>query len=396
LRAELESLLKLVVDAGASDLHLTAGVPAVLRVHGRLWRLPELARQGPEKALEAAADFLARTPSWAAPPSPDDLLTLAQAVLTRPEHKKRWEEKGSCDLALSVAGVSRFRVNVFRQRGCAALAVRNLASRVPSLEELFFHQPGLVEAVRRFALLPRGLMLVTGSTGSGKSTTLAAMVDCLVGVEPRHVVTLEDPIEYLLRHGCGVVNQREVGEDVSGFAEGLRAALREDPDVIVVGEMRDAETIGAALTAAETGHLVLSTLHTRAAVDAVTRIVDVFPPHQQDQVRVQLAGALQGVLAQQLLPRVDGSGRVVAVEVLVATTAVRAMIRDRRVQEIPSAVQTGAQHGMVPMDHALADLVRSGLVALEEARARAVDVQLFESYLSAPGGQGDVACRTGF
>ncbi|MEW5932448.1 MAG: type IV pilus twitching motility protein PilT [Bacillota bacterium] len=381
MRAELESLLKLVVDAGASDLHLTAGVPAVLRVHGKLWRLPELARQGPERAREAAADFLSRAPVWNAPPSPDDLLALAQAVLTRPEHKRRYEEKGSCDLAVSVPGVSRFRVNVFRQRGCAALAVRNLASRVPSLEELFSHQPGLAETVRRFALLPRGLVLVTGPTGSGKSTTLAGMVDYLVGVEPRHVVTLEDPIEYLLRHGRGVVNQREVGEDVSGFAEGLRAALREDPDVIVVGEMRDAETIAAALTAAETGHLVLSTLHTRTAVDAVTRIVDVFPPHQQDQVRVQLAGSLQGVLAQQLLPRSDGSGRVVAVEVLVATTAVRAMIRDGRVQEIPSAVQTGAQHGMVPMDRALADLVRMGLVSLEEAQSRAVDGQLFESYL---------------
>jgi len=381
LRAELESLLKLVVDAGASDLHLTAGVPAVLRVHGRLWRLPELARQGPERACEAAADFLSRAPAWNAPPSPDDLLALAQAVLTRPEHKRRYEEKGSCDLAVSVPGVSRFRVNVFRQRGCVALAVRNLASRVPSLEDLFSHQPGLVEAVKRFAFLPRGLVLVTGPTGSGKSTTLAAMVDCLVGQEARHVVTLEDPIEYLLRHGRGVVNQREVGEDVSGFAEGLRAALREDPDVIVVGEMRDAETIAAALTAAETGHLVLSTLHTRTAADAVTRVVDVFPPHQQQQVRVQLAGALQGVLAQQLLPRADGSGRVVAVEVLVATTAVRAKVRDGRVQEIPSDLQTGGQHGMVPMDRALAQLVMAGLVDLEEARARAVDAQLFDSYL---------------
>lgn len=381
MRAELESLLKLAVEIGASDLHLTAGVPVVVRLHGKLWRLPELARNGPEPAASRARDFLASSPEWEGPPSPDDLAGFAQAALTRPEHKKRYEEKGSCDLALSVPGVSRFRVNVFRQRGCAAFACRNLASRVPSLDELFSHQPGLTDVVRRFALLPRGLVLVTGSTGSGKSTTLAAMVDYLVGVEPRHVVTLEDPIEYLLRHGRGVVNQREVGEDVSGFAEGLRAALREDPDVIVVGEMRDAETIGAALSAAETGHLVLSTLHTRTAVDAVTRIVDVFPPHQQDQVRVQLAASLHGVLAQQLLPRADGSGRAAAVEVLVATTAVRAMIRERRLQEIPSAVQTGAQHGMVPMDRVLADLVRSALVEPEEARARAVDVQLFEGYL---------------
>lgn len=381
MRAELESLLRLAVEIGASDVHFTAGVPVVFRLHGRLWRLPELARKGPDAAASRALDFLASSPQWEGPPSPDDLAGLAQAALTRPEHKRRYEEKGSCDLALSVPGASRFRVNVFRQRGCAALACRNLASRVPSLDELFSHQPGLADVVRRLALLPRGLVLVTGSTGSGKSTTLAAMVDHLVGVEPRHVVTLEDPIEYLLRHGRGVVNQREVEEDVSGFAEGLRAALREDPDVIVVGEMRDAETIGAALTAAETGHLVLSTLHTRTAVDAVTRIVDVFPPHQQDQVRAQLAGSLQGVLAQQLLPRSDGSGRVVAVEVLVATTAVRAMVRDRRVQEIPSAVQTGAQHGMVPMDRALADLVRAGLVDLEEARSRSVDGQLFQGYL---------------
>ncbi|MEW5932755.1 MAG: PilT/PilU family type 4a pilus ATPase, partial [Bacillota bacterium] len=359
----------------------TAGVPAVLRIHGRLWRLPELARQGPGKAQEAAAAFLSRAPVWAAPPSPDDLASLVGVVLMRPEQKRRYEEKGSCDLAVSVPGVSRFRVNVFRQRGCAALAVRNLASRVPSLNELFSHQINLVEAVQRFALLPRGLVLVTGPTGSGKSTTLAAMVDFLVGEQARHVVTLEDPIEYLLRHGKGLVNQREVGEDVESFAEGLRAALREDPDVIVVGEMRDAETIAAALTAAETGHLVLSTLHTRSAVDAVTRIVDVFPPHQQQQVRIQLAGALQGGFAQQLLPRADGTGRVVAVEVLVATNAVRAKVRDGRVQEIPSDVQTGAQHGMVSMDRALADLARMGLVEYEEARSRAVDVQLFESYL---------------
>lgn len=382
LRAELESLLKLAVELGASDVHITAGVPVVFRVNGTLWRLPDLARDGPEPGASLVRGFLASSPHWESPPSPDDLSSLAQAAMLMPEHRKRYEEMGSCDLALSLPGVSRFRVNVFRQRGCAALACRNLASRVPSLGELFRYQPGVADVVKRLALLPRGLVLVTGPTGSGKSTTLAAMVDFLVGVKPRHVVTLEDPIEYLLRHGKGIVNQRQIGEDVSGFAEGLRAALREDPDVIVVGEMRDSETMAAALGAAETGHLVLSTLHTRTAVDAVTRLIDVFPPHQQQQIRVQCAGALQGVIAQQLLPRSDGGSRVAAVEVLVATKAVRAMIRENRMHEIPTAVQTGAQYGMVPMDRVLAELARSGVVELEEAHARAVDLQLFEGYLS--------------
>jgi len=223
---------------------------------------------------------------------------------------------------------------------------------------------------------------VTGPTGSGKSTTLAAMVDHVNRTSERHVITLEDPIEYLHRHGRGVVNQREVGEDVESFAEGLRAALREDPDVILVGEMRDLETIATAITAAETGHLVLSTLHTNTAAETVERVVDVFLPHQQQQVRVQLAGVLQGVLSQQLLPRKDGRGRVCAVEVLVATHAVRSLIREGKTHQIPSAIQTGASEGMVPMDRALADLVLAGLVSREDAEERAVDPKLFARYLA--------------
>ena len=378
-----DDLLALAVRCGASDLHLTVGTPPVLRLHGRLWRLDELAGSGPPEARAEVAALLEVWPDAGQPIGSVRAKELAFSLVRDERHAERLRVKGSADLAHSVPGLSRFRVNVYRQRGNYAAACRVLSSRIPTLDELFPHAPGTAAVMRRFAELPRGLVLVTGPTGSGKSTTLAAMVDHINRTSERHVITLEDPIEYMHRHARGVVNQREVGEDVESFAEGLRAALREDPDVILVGEMRDLETIATAITAAETGHLVLSTLHTNTAAETVERIIDVFPPHQQQQVRVQLAGVLQGVLSQQLLPRKDGRGRVCAVEVLVATHAVRALIREGKPHQIPSAIQTGASEGMVPMDRALADLVLMGLVSREDAEERAVDPKLFARYLGA-------------
>jgi twitching motility protein PilT len=377
----VDDLLTLAVRCGASDLHLTVGVPPVLRLHGRLWKLTDLAASGPAEAKREAEVVMAHWPEVCGPLTPTLADRVAKELLGEGRHREEFERRGNADLAKSVPGLSRFRVNVYRQRGNCAAVYRVLSSRIPPLDELFAHAPGTAEVMRRLAELPRGLVLVTGPTGSGKSTTLAAMVDHINRTSERHVITLEDPIEYLHRHGRGIVNQREVGDDVASFAEGLRAALREDPDVILVGEMRDLETIATAITAAETGHLVLSTLHTNTAAETVERIIDVFPPHQQRQVRVQLAGVLQGVLSQQLLPRKDGRGRVCAVEVMVATHAIRALIREGKTHMIPGAIQTGSPEGMVPMDRALADLVLMGLVSREDAEDRAVDPKLFARYL---------------
>ncbi|MGB9887083.1 MAG: type IV pilus twitching motility protein PilT [Moorellales bacterium] len=377
----LDDLLRLAVRCGASDLHLTVGTPPVLRLHGRLWRLPALAEFGPEPARSEVAAVLGLWPEAGYALSPEEAERLVRVLLRDERRRRRFEEKGSADLAWSVAGLSRFRVNVYRQRGNPAAACRVLSNRIPALDELFAHAPSVAGVLRRFAELPRGLVLVTGPTGSGKSTTLASMVDHINRAAERHVITLEDPIEYMHRHGRSVVNQREVGEDVDSFAEGLRAALREDPDVILVGEMRDLETIATAVTAAETGHLVLSTLHTNTAAETVERIIDVFPPHQQQQIRVQLAGALAGVVSQQLLPRRDGRGRVCAAEILVATHAVRALIREGKTHQLLSAIQTGGTEGMICMDAMLAELVLQYFVSREDAEERAVDPKLFARYL---------------
>lgn len=377
----VDDLLVLAVRCGASDLHLTVGKTPVLRLHGRLWELTELAASGPESVRREATAVMSLWPETKEPLTPALAKRIALELLKNSRHLEQFEKKGNADLARSVPGMSRFRVNVYRQRGNHAAVCRVLASRIPPLDELFPHVPGAVAVMRRFAELPRGLVLVTGPTGSGKSTTLAAMVDHINRMFEKHVITLEDPVEYMHRHNRSVVNQREVGEDVKSFAEGMRAALREDPDVILVGEMRDLETIATAITAAETGHLVISTLHTNTAAETVERIIDVFPPHQQQQVRVQLAGVLQGVLSQQLLPRKDGKGRVCAMEILVATHAVRALIREGKTHQIPSVIQTGASEGMVCMDRALADMVLAGLVSKEDAEERAVDPKLFVRYL---------------
>ncbi len=383
----------LMVEVGASDLHLTAGAPPVLRLHGHLWRLPELAAGGPGQAGERAAAFMRQHPACGRALETGPIGDLVSHLLSRPELRERLQERGSVDLPYSVRGMSRFRVNVFRQRGSAAVVVRSLAVRAPVIDELFGHQAGLADTVKRLTQLQRGLVLVAGPSGSGRSTTLASMIAHMVHESPRHVITLESPIEYQIQHGRGLVNQREVGDDVDSFAAGLQAALRADPDVIVVGEMADASTIAAALTAAENDRLVFSTLHTRTAVETVARIVEAFPPNQQEGTRAQLAGSLEAVICQQLLPRASEPGMVAAAEVLVASPVVRSMIREQRLTEIPSVIQTGWEAGMVPMDRALADLARAGLVTQEQASDRAVDRKVFAGYSDRLAGPPKLAAR---
>ena len=279
---------------------------------------------------------------------------------------------GEIDFSYSLSGYGRFRVNAFRQRGTIAIVLRLVADKVPTLEDL--KHP---EIMKTLSLKPRGLVLVTGPTGSGKSTTLAAMINLINQTEAAHIITMEDPIEYLHRHNKSIVNQREVNTDSISFANALRAALREDPDVILVGEMRDAETVSTAITAAETGHLVFATLHTSDAAQTIDRIIDTFPPHQQQQVKSQLSMILQGIISQQLLPLKDGSGRIAALEILVATPAIRNLIREGKTHQILSSVQTGAKYGMQTMDMALRDLVQKNLVEFEEALSLASDPDTF-------------------
>jgi twitching motility protein PilT len=331
--------LRQAVEAGASDVHITVGLPPVFRIHGQLQRQDHLPVITPALSEEILRSMV-----------PEEVYV-------------RFQKTGDLDFAYSLAGVGRFRVNAFKQRGSVGLAMRLINTRIPSLEEL-----GLPPVVAELARRPKGLVLVTGPTGSGKSTTLAAMVGLINQERACHIVTLEDPIEYVHHHGKSIVNQREIGSDSLSFGQALRAALREDPDVILVGEMRDLETISTAITAAETGHLVLASLHTASAPQTVDRIIDVFPPHQQPQIRVQLADTLEGVIAQQLLPRTDRPGRVVAVEVLVATPAVRNLIREGKTHQLVSVMQTGAKYGMCTMEASLSELVRQGKVAPEEAR----------------------------
>jgi len=288
------------------------------------------------------------------------------------EHVKIFEKKGEVDFSYAIYGFGRFRVNVFKQRGTPAVAIRVVPPNILTPEEL-----GLPEIVKSLARKPYGLVLVTGPTGSGKSTTLAAMIDLLNKEVSGHIITLEDPIEFLHTHKNCIVNQREVGIDTHSFAAGLRVALREDPDIILVGEMRDLETISTAITAAETGHLVLATLHTSNAVQTVDRIIDVFPPHQQNQVRIQLSMVLQGIIAQTLIPRVDRAGRVVAVEVLVANAAVRNLIREGKTHQLPTIIQSSSKLGMQTMDSSLRDLYMRGMISFEEARKRSIDQDNF-------------------
>ena len=325
---------------GASDLHLTAGSPPMVREQGGLRALdyPKL--------------------------SPQDTREIVYSILTN-DQRKKLELEWQIDLSYAVPGHGRYRVNAYYQRASIGAAFRLIPQDMPRLEDL--HLPSVL---MDFARKPRGLVLVTGPTGSGKSTTLAAMIDRINEERHEHILTVEDPIEFLHRHKNCIVNQRELGSDAQSFGLGLKAALRQDPDVILVGEMRDLETISTALTAAETGHLVFATLHTQDTAQTVDRIVDVFPPEQQHQVRVQLSVALQGIVTQQLLPTADGKGRVCAAEVLVPTPAVRNLIREGKTHQIYSALQTGGSHGMQTMDAALVELIRAGKISRELAESR--------------------------
>jgi twitching motility protein PilT len=329
-----------VLKIKASDLHLTAGSPPMVREKGRLRPLdyPEL--------------------------TPQQTREIIYSILTN-DQRKRLENEWQIDFAYSIPGQGRFRVNAYFQRASLGAAFRLIPNEMPELDTL-----GLPPVLREFVKKPRGFVLVTGPTGSGKSTTLAAMLDVINKERHEHIMTIEDPIEFLHRHQNCIVNQRELGADAQSFALGLKAALRQDPDVILVGEMRDLETIATALTAAETGHLVFATLHTQDTAQTVDRIVDVFPPAQQHQVRVQLSVSLQGIVTQQLLPTADGQSRVCAAEILVPTPAIRNLIREGKTHQIYSALQTGGAHGMQTMDAALADLVRRQKITRELAEAR--------------------------
>src|SRR6476469_2552602 len=328
------------MELGASDLHITAAAPPMVRLRGRLQPLdyPKL--------------------------SPQDTREIVYSILTE-EQRKRLENEWQIDFSYTIPGRARFRVNAFYQRATVGAAFRLIPTRMPQLKDL-----GVPSVLQEFTKKPRGFVLVTGPTGSGKSTTLAAMLDLINTERHEHILTIEDPIEFLHPHKGCIVNQREIGSDAQTFGLGLKAALREDPDVILVGEMRDLDTISTALTAAETGHLVFATLHTQSAPQTIDRVIDVFPAHQQTQVRVQLAVALQGVMTQTLIPTADGSSRCVAVETLVPTPAVRNLIREGKTHQIPSAMQTGSGVGMQTLEAALAGLIRAGKISQRLAESR--------------------------
>jgi twitching motility protein PilT len=337
----VDQLLERMVELNASDLHLTAGSPPIVRLRGRLERLDDAPKLTP---------------------------AVTQQILYRilsTEQQKHLEINRQIDLSHSIPGLARFRVNVYWQRESLAAAFRLIPTHLKTLEEL-----GLPPSLHELAAQPRGLVLVTGPTGSGKSTTLASLIDEINRNRSDHIMTIEDPIEFLHQHKRCIVNQREIGPDATGFADALRAALRQDPDVILVGEMRDRETIGTALTAAETGHLVFATLHTQSAPQTIDRIIDVFPAEQQAQVRTQLAGTLQGIITQALLPTADGTGRVAALEILLLDDAVRNVIRQSKIEQVYSYMQTGTKRGMQTMEQSLADLIIRNVVTYDEALSR--------------------------
>jgi twitching motility protein PilT len=337
----IDDLLRLTVEKRASDLHLRVPSPPVLRIDGRLVvqeQLPGVTPQFVKECLEQIAGE---------------------------RQLERFYNELELDMAYGVPGLARFRVNAFFQRGTISIAIRQIPIKIPTIDEL-----ALPHVCKSLAMKQKGLVLVTGQTGMGKSTTLAAMINHMNQNERRNVITIEDPIEYLHQHNKCLIAQRELGDDTKSFANALKHALREDPDVILVGEMRDLETIATAITAAETGHLVLSTVHTANAPQTIDRIIDVFPPYQQEQIRFQLSMVIEGVLSQLLLPRASGVGRIAAVEIMVATDAIRNLIREGKTEQIPTYMQTGRQFEMQTMDQALQDLVRSGIVTMEEALLR--------------------------
>ena len=342
----IEEILELAHEQNASDIHLTAGKPVVFRIDGELIEIP-----GPKLM-------------------PQDVEEFAMPLFeNNPRLLEEFRRDGEIDFSFSLIGKSRFRVNVFHQRGSVAVAMRLLPFRIPAPEEL-----GLPESVKELCHLQRGLVLVTGATGSGKSTTLASLINLINQNYKKHIITLEDPIEYLHRHDKSVVNQRELGSDTISYASALRAALRQDPDVILVGEMRDLETISTAITAAETGHLVFSTLHTNSAPATIDRIVDVFPPYQQQQIRVQLANVLEGVISQQLIHKEAEAGRVAAFEVMMANAAIRNLIRENKAYQLTSQIQINKRNGMQTMDDSLFELHLAGKISAADCVHYAQDI----------------------
>ncbi|MGQ7888181.1 type IV pilus twitching motility protein PilT [Paenibacillus sp. WC2504] len=333
------SLLRTAHESKASDLHLSVGSPPIIRVHGTLQQV------GNEK-LQV-----------------DDTRSMAEALLNT-DQNDRFNQAGELDFSYELEGCSRYRINAYRQRGRVSVAIRTIPTKIPSLEQL-----QLPSVISSLALKPQGLVLVTGPTGSGKSSTLAAMIDYINRTEKKHIVTLEDPIEFLHTHSSSIIDQREVGSDTKSFSNGLRAALRQDPDVILVGEMRDLETISAAVTAAETGHLVFATLHTTDAPQTIDRIIDAFPAHQQGQIRVQLAAVLVGVISQRLFPKPSGLGRTCATEIMINTPAVGNLIRSEKIHQIKSVMQTGRSLGMHTLDMSIKEQMQQGLIDPIAARA---------------------------
>lgn len=334
----IDELLARAFEEKASDLHLTKGIPPVYRIHG------QLEHYGNEPLTSEA------------------LQTMVKAIL--PEHKlQEFNDKGETDFNYSLPGKCRFRVNAYHQRNEVTIAARLIEAKIPSIESL-----NMPQVLYQLAEKPQGLILVTGPTGSGKSTTLAAMIDHINETKSKHIITLEDPIEYLHAHKKSIINQREVGVDTQSFANGLRAALRQDPDIILVGEMRDYETISTAITAAETGHLVMATLHASSAPTTIDRIIDVFPPHQQGQIRVQLANVLVGIVSQRLFVRKDTNGRIAATEILVQAPAISNLIRNEKVHQIPTVMQTNKALGMHTLESSMQRLITMGKISLEDAR----------------------------
>jgi twitching motility protein PilT len=360
----INDLLRTAVTAGASDLHLKVGSHPYMRVNG------ELVTASTAKRLERA-----------------DTEAMAKALMS-PQHAERFQQWQDVDLAYSVDGLGRFRANIFQQRGTIGLVLRVISITVRTVDDL-----RLPPILKQIAREERGLVLVTGTTGSGKSTTLAAMIDYVNATRSAHIITIEDPIEYIHRDNRSIVNQREVSVDTTSFAKALRSALRQDPDVILVGEMRDYETVETALNAAETGHLVYSTLHTLDATETVNRIIGVFPPHQQRQIRIQLAGVLKAAISQRLIPRADGDGRVAAVEVMVSTPFIRDCIIDKdRTPQIHGAIAAGtSQYGMQSFDQSIFGLYEQGLVTLDEALRWASNVNEFKLRLQGIGSTADLA-----
>jgi twitching motility protein PilT len=357
LQVPIPELLGKLLEMNGSDLHLTAGTPPTVRVHGELERLQDYPNLSP-RALQG----------------------MIYAILPQ-KMRERFEQELELDMSYSLPGRARFRVNVYMQRDAVGAVFRVIPFEIKGLDEL-----GLPPVCADLARFPRGFVVVTGPTGSGKSTTLAGMVDVVNTERAGHIMTVEDPIEFLHKHKTCVVNQREIGADTHSFASALKHVLRQDPDVILVGEMRDLETISTAITAAETGHLVFATLHTQDAPQTIDRIIDVFPPHQQQQTRVQLSTTLQGVITQQLVPTTDGRGRVVAAEVMVATPGIRNLIREGKVHQIYSAMQAGGRYGMQTMDMSLASHVKAGRINQQMAFERCHDPEELQRLIGSTGG----------